>query len=682
MAGFNTAVTGLKAAQIDLDVTGNNIANASTIGFKASRAEFGDIYATAVVGAGSANVAGSGVTITDIAQDFQAGTIEFTNNNLDLAINGSGFFTLADETGNRTYTRAGAFELDKDGAIVSKTGKHLQGERFDSQGNLLPVGNLEVVEKESSPHATEAISLSFNVDATSDAERLQQPYDKDNSNTFTYSTTLRVFDSLGDEDFVKVNYVEQQAIRQRFAYEYSDDMVLSGLTATPLTTAGGMFLAADAEGYRYLDTTDTDAQDLINALNNNDPRIDTSSIAIDTNTVPSTLSFEFKAKYSFQGDMVVEDSASADVELDADYLASQDGATEGSKGLWRPANHEHAYTLDTALFTGSNTTLPSDQTFILGGASITLSAGTSVDDAGRAIASAQNRIISENPNVQSVSYNDADNTISITWTALSGTNDPVSFSGDNLFTAADPTDPDDVTAYVGDNSYDGMYRMYAYLNDDKQLNLGKETDPGESTTATGTEVGSILLSFNPTTGLLREVNGSVLPIEGGNAPVIKVLGADKTKLDAALTEDDAIDFDLTGSTQFASSSIVKTSNQDGYPKGDLVGVTFSETGEMIASFSNGQNQTLGIVSIVTFDNQAGLAPTGNTEWVATLNSGDPIPNRPGTGLNGTLQSAALEQSNVDLSEELVALIEAQRNFQANSKTIETQNTITQNILQI
>ncbi|WP_315981303.1 flagellar hook-basal body complex protein [Aliamphritea spongicola] len=91
MAGFNTAVTGLKAATTDLDVTGNNIANSSTIGFKSSRTEFGDIYATAVVGAGSSNVAGSGVIVSDIAQDFQAGTIEFTNNNLDLAINGSGF---------------------------------------------------------------------------------------------------------------------------------------------------------------------------------------------------------------------------------------------------------------------------------------------------------------------------------------------------------------------------------------------------------------------------------------------------------------------------------------------------------------------------------------------------------------------------------------------------------------
>ena len=149
MAGFNTAITGLKAASTNLDVTGNNIANSSTIGFKSSRTEFGDIYATAVVGAGSSNVAGSGVTVTDIAQDFQAGTIEFTNNNLDLAINGSGFFQLDDGQGSVTYTRAGSFELDKDGTIVSKSGKFLQGYGLDSQGNRLPIGNLAVDQKES-----------------------------------------------------------------------------------------------------------------------------------------------------------------------------------------------------------------------------------------------------------------------------------------------------------------------------------------------------------------------------------------------------------------------------------------------------------------------------------------------------------------------------------------------------
>jgi len=179
MAGFSTAVTGLKASTTMLDVAGNNIANASTVGFKSSRTEFGDIYATAVVGAGSSNTPGSGVTVTDIAQDFSAGTIEFTNNNLDLAINGSGFFQLDDGQGGVTYTRAGAFELDKEGYIVSKNGKYLQGYGLDSDGNRLPIDNMAVTEKESPPKATESIDLSFNIDARADASSLLPTYDKD-----------------------------------------------------------------------------------------------------------------------------------------------------------------------------------------------------------------------------------------------------------------------------------------------------------------------------------------------------------------------------------------------------------------------------------------------------------------------------------------------------------------------
>ena len=83
---FNTALSGLAAASTDLSVTGNNIANSSTVGFKTSRAEFADVYASSLVGTGSSRV-GSGVRIADIAQQFDQGTISFTDNNLDLAMN-------------------------------------------------------------------------------------------------------------------------------------------------------------------------------------------------------------------------------------------------------------------------------------------------------------------------------------------------------------------------------------------------------------------------------------------------------------------------------------------------------------------------------------------------------------------------------------------------------------------
>jgi len=241
MAGFNTAVTGLKSASTLLDVAGNNIANASTVGFKSSRTEFGDIYATAVVGAGSSNTPGSGVTVTDIAQDFSGGTIEFTNSNLDLAINGSGFFQLKDKTGNISYTRAGAFELDKEGFIVSKTGRYLQGFGLDAQGNQLPLQNLAVSEKESPPKATEKVALAFNIDSNKDSTQLATPFDKTEPNSYTWSTTIGTFDSLGNENSIRFYFAEQRPVKEQYSYTFpeanftADEVKVSGLTLT--TTA-------------------------------------------------------------------------------------------------------------------------------------------------------------------------------------------------------------------------------------------------------------------------------------------------------------------------------------------------------------------------------------------------------------------------------------------------------------
>ena len=131
---FNTALSGIRAANTDLQVTGNNIANASTIGFKSSRAEFGDVYSSTLLGGGS-NTAGSGVTLQNIRQQFTQGNLKFTQNELDLSVNGEGFFVV-EKNGERLYTRAGTFGLDKDGYIVNGTNAMLQGFAADDDGNV------------------------------------------------------------------------------------------------------------------------------------------------------------------------------------------------------------------------------------------------------------------------------------------------------------------------------------------------------------------------------------------------------------------------------------------------------------------------------------------------------------------------------------------------------------------
>ena len=122
--GFEQALSGLNAASKSLDVIGNNVANASTVGFKESQAQFADVYASMLAGGGTQ--AGIGVRVATVAQQFAQGNITTTNNSLDMAVSGSGFFRM-DNDGSITYTRNGQFQLDKNGYIVNSQGYKLTG---------------------------------------------------------------------------------------------------------------------------------------------------------------------------------------------------------------------------------------------------------------------------------------------------------------------------------------------------------------------------------------------------------------------------------------------------------------------------------------------------------------------------------------------------------------------------
>ena len=140
--------------------------------------------------------------------------------------------------------------------------------------------------------------------------------------------------------------------------------------------------------------------------------------------------------------------------------------------------------------------------------------------------------------------------------------------------------------------------------------------------------------------------------------------------------------DMRNSTQYANAFAVNSVAQDGYTTGDLAGLEIDEAGKIFARYTNGQSKVQGQVVLATFANEQGLTPVGKTQWVQSTDSGEPVRNPPGTGTLGALQSGALEDSNVELSDQLVNLIVAQRNYQANAKTIETESAITQTIINL
>jgi len=161
---FNIGLSGIRAASTDLEVTGNNIANASTTGFKKSRAEFSDVYTTTLLGTGKKPV-GSGVMVDDVSQEFSQGNISGTARVLDMAIDGNGYFIL-DDNGSISYTRAGMFSLDKDGYVVANNSARLQG--YAANGNGVVNGVLDDIRIQVSnqpPKLTNLVSSLLNLDA-------------------------------------------------------------------------------------------------------------------------------------------------------------------------------------------------------------------------------------------------------------------------------------------------------------------------------------------------------------------------------------------------------------------------------------------------------------------------------------------------------------------------------------
>ena len=194
---FQTGLSGLNASGKRLDVIGNNIANANTVGMKVSRAEFTELIAAALGPSGGGGAGGGiGVTVGAVSQQFSQGTINITGNSLDVAINGGGFYQLTQKDGSAAYTRDGQFKLTSTGDIVTNTGANLMG----YPTTLLGITTSSTIQKLTVPtgapipaKATSAVTAEFNLDARAKVGATATPP----TVIGTYGTTMTGFDSQG-----------------------------------------------------------------------------------------------------------------------------------------------------------------------------------------------------------------------------------------------------------------------------------------------------------------------------------------------------------------------------------------------------------------------------------------------------------------------------------------------------
>lgn len=208
---FQQGLSGLNAASKNLEVIGNNVANANTVGFKQSQAQFVDVFASSMSGSGASQV-GIGTHVAAVAQQYTQGNISSSNNPLDMAINGNGFFRMSNN-GAVTYTRNGQFHLEKGGYIVNSSGLRLTGYVADANGVISPGApvDVKISSADKSPSATTNAGLLLNLDSRSVVRVPAVTFDAADPSTYDHTTSAGIYDSLGNSHTLQTFYVKTGA---------------------------------------------------------------------------------------------------------------------------------------------------------------------------------------------------------------------------------------------------------------------------------------------------------------------------------------------------------------------------------------------------------------------------------------------------------------------------------------
>jgi len=631
---FNTGLSGLRAASVDLDVTGNNIANASTVGFKGSKAQFGDLYASGFLSSGS-NPVGDGVRVQDVKQSFGQGNISFTDNGLDLAINGDGFFVL-NNGGEVRYARAGQFGIDKDGYVTSKQNMRVQGFVADDDGNLSGIrGDLQVETDNLAPRRTTNLRSDLNLDSRETVleRRVADMGDFSVAAPATGFPPETFQITYEDGSVVSVPINGETPSDPNFSAADVVDVLngQEGLSASATTTYEGMSeadlnAAITSGSFNFdltvggvtvpVDTTGvTDAASLVNAINDAQAPTISASLTGGNLRLIDNRGNNLTAGYTSTGGNQAPETAVGTVRPQSDRQITDIASTSGDTNL---TDSWDARTIEI-----TNQFNPLDQR--------TYNHATSTSI-----------------------YDSLGNSHEIT-----------------QFYVKQPSPGNGV----------GVSEWSVYLQIDGEFVAGTDQNPyqarfdqdGNLQSVNGDANGEILIDDWTPKDASGTPNGADGPPGPGDTITTPIPDPPTTS---------AFVVDLGNTTQYGSEFGVNDQRQNGFATGRLSGLDVSDQGVLFARYTNGQSQSLGQVALASFNNTNGLSPVGETTWVETFESGQPIIGAPDSGTLGSIKASSIEESNVDLSAELVNLIIAQRNYQANAKTIETSDAVTQTIINL
>lgn len=737
LSAMYSGVSGLAVHGKALSTVADNIANVNTVGFKYSRANFGDIMVESLtVGGAVVSQVGTGARVLNVQSILTQGSFESTDVPTDMAINGRGFFQVVrPSTGETSYTRAGQFMLDQEGYMVSALGDRLQGYNVDANGDILQIPeDLRILIQQTDAVATQLVEMSVNLDAEDLNEtHPSQAIVPTDQSTWNYLTPTRVYDSLGVAHdiavmFQRLSTYEGSAMppdsstvwkasvfenedgtftttniggTNTFYMHFDDYGHLVGTSvgqpgygdvfqtqstfgtglATTISDRLGEILSYDnapgvAGGTQTYISTVTlqvntaNAGDLIN-IGGTDYAADDAATLVDAINADTTNGFWATLS---AGDVVLYSDGSSP--LDVVIPTAVDWTMVGNTfaDLQDAINNGRAANLAVQF---SNTPEAGDiLRFDFGAGNVDVTfAGTETTAA--LVAAAINGAAGIAGNVTATAIAGT-NTIMIeadavgsaqnAWTCTfvdTGVDDDLLVSNTTLAGGMDPTATTNVEAgldLLGNNHFQigrSDTGSAAELSVDVGT-LGATVSGVDLTMEQFTYASDAQTPENwvsPDDNSLSTITFNWLAATGANQP-----------------QDIAFDFtptDSAPSTQSAGASETFYLYQDGSTRGSLQTLDIDRNGIISGQFSNGILRVLGQVVLADFANPAALERSGDNLWSQTINSGEPVINVPGQGGRGQVESGALEQSNVDMAQEFVKMINFQRAFQANSRIIST-----------
>ena len=220
-----SGVSGLNTNSQAMSVIGNNLANTNTVGFKGARTVFSDLLSASITGSGGRSQVGRGTSMSIVDNIYSQGTFETTESGLDVAIEGQGFFMLKQPGDNTAYySRAGAFRFDENGYLVSPEGMRVQGQPYDTAGNLIPGDPTDIYVSTAGlikGRATTAVTMNTNLDS---GERLIDPanFDVADTSTYNYSSSTQVYDSLGNPHLLTTYFIKTD--QNQWQWRWSADV--------------------------------------------------------------------------------------------------------------------------------------------------------------------------------------------------------------------------------------------------------------------------------------------------------------------------------------------------------------------------------------------------------------------------------------------------------------------------